>query len=71
MVRLIFLALTILLAFMLWRWLTGRLASGQSRKPLSTDLVRCTSCGMHVPRDSAVHTSAGWRCTDHALDGEH
>ncbi|MEX0731068.1 MAG: hypothetical protein WED00_05345 [Aquisalimonadaceae bacterium] len=70
MVRLIFLLLVVLLAFLLWRGLTRKLGGEQARKPLSTDLVLCSTCGKHVPKQSALPTADGWQCREHEPDRE-
>lgn len=68
--RLIFLALLLLLAFALWRWLVNRFAGNESKRPLETNLVRCAQCNTHVPRDTASRAHDGWRCPRHAEDGK-
>lgn len=65
MARLIILTLVIVIAVMLWRRLSRRFADGKSQESLSTDLVRCIQCDMHVARESAISTDNGWRCRDH------
>lgn len=72
-----FFLLLLALLFGVWLWRSGR-SSGKpenkaSASPTSPpqDMVRCASCGVHVPRADAVAGQRGFYCcTDHCQRAE-
>ncbi len=62
--RLFLLALVVWLA---WRFVQDLLASPKPPPPkprrLSTDMVRCAHCGLHVPREEALFRDGAPYCS--------
>jgi len=65
--RLLFWLAIIFTAIWLWRRLTRRAAPKQSVST-PTPMVRCTQCGVHVPREQALQYDEHWYCSQAHLE---
>lgn len=72
MIRIVFWAALVYLAFWAWRrFKAPPKASRQARRPAdaaSVPMVRCAHCGVHLPENRAVHTDSQWYCTQGHLE---
>lgn len=75
--RILFFVLLGLAAYIAWRWVRvkqlGSQAGAPTRQPPAGDpeqMVRCSQCGVHLPRSEAL-TSGGefYCCEEHRLTG--
>ena len=70
-----YLIVVFVVAFVVWLMLRGRGEAERKprgRKPqiAPTEMVRCSHCGLHLPRSDAVQDSRGAFCTEaHRLAG--
>ena len=63
--RLLFWLAVIFAAFWLWRRMTRKPTPKQT---LATPMVRCTQCGVHVPRERAIFNDEHWYCSQAHLE---
>lgn len=59
----------LLLAALIWLWrrtVTPRQAPGETEKP-PTPMVRCSHCGVHLPREQALSSDGAWFCSSEHL----
>ena len=67
MVRLLFWIALIAAALWLWRRIKRPVAS-QTETAQPAPMVRCSHCGVHVPRAHAVAQGPRWYCSQAHLD---
>lgn len=58
-----------LIAAGLWLWRKAqRPPSTRQQEPDSVPMVRCAQCGVHLPRQSALHSQNHWYCSQQHLE---
>jgi uncharacterized protein len=73
MIRIVFWAVLIYLAF--WAWRRFNKPAQPPRRPAAPDpnaepMVRCAHCGVHLPENRALKDGSEWYCTQgHLLEG--
>jgi uncharacterized protein len=69
--RYLFIIIAIWLVVMILRHF---LQQGQRRReqlPPTTDTVKCAYCGLHLPKNDAVHAGGEWYCSEkHRLEDQ-
>ena len=58
---LLLLAIGVIVFMLLRRWL-ARNAGQSGRTPTYTPMVSCMSCGLHLPRDTAIERNGRYYC---------
>jgi uncharacterized protein len=64
LIRLVLLLLIGFFAYRLYRLLSRPRKSGRDERTLTEDMVRCTECGVHVPRTRALPGHGTWFCCE-------
>ncbi|QLF93003.1 hypothetical protein HW090_07295 [Pseudomonas sp. ABC1] len=68
--KLLFFAASIGAIIWFWRRAT-RKPQARPEQPTTQPMVRCTTCGIHVPQDKALQSDQKWYCSQaHLPQGE-
>ncbi|MBE0509097.1 MAG: hypothetical protein K0A95_06280 [Chromatiales bacterium] len=70
LIRVLIIALLVWLAYRAIRGMLSKPRPGKARRPesLSTDMVRCQHCGIHIPKHEALPRGEHYYCSPEHRD---